>query len=248
MQLKDFPGVTFHWAHSPGINDSSERLVAVKDGIETVLFPAGNTNSVYVADVTGDGKKDLCANVYFFFSGLPSFNAVYVYDYANDRYYILADNSNTNHYRKVSYYVRIEGGKLLCDRIHVATSQVLATGTLAFGDCETGQQLYLKRLEAFEHPVYYTFIEDNSRKAVRLTTCGDGTCTLSFGTNDASGYAQGTYSKQDDRLSVLTDDGRTYLFRFEGENLIFVASGSSNLPEGCVLRDGAVLQAIAIFQ
>lgn len=247
FQMDAFPGVTFCWEYSPSVNRSSERLLAVKDGVETEIFPYGATNSVYVSDVTGDGKPDFCANVYFFFSGLPSFNAVYVYDYANDLYYILADDNNTNYYKKVSYYVRIEDGNLVCDRIHEATSQVLVTGTLAFGDCETGKQMYIKRLVTYESPVYYTCKEENSWRTARLTTCADGTCTLSFGTDSISDRAEGTYIKQDEKLIVFTDDDRTYMFRFEGEDLIFVKSGSSDLPENSAMHDGSLLEATPAY-
>ena len=42
---------------------------------------------IYQCDVTRDGTKDLCTDV-FFGSGMPR-NAVVVYDYVNDKFYIL---------------------------------------------------------------------------------------------------------------------------------------------------------------
>jgi len=130
QQLDAFPGVTFRWDHKPNVIDAGDRLVAVANGAEIVLFPDGATMSVYVADVTGDGKPDICANVYHFFSGLPSYNAVCVYDYANDAYYRLADVETTNHDTKVSYYLQLNDGKLVCHQVHEMTGQLIISGTL----------------------------------------------------------------------------------------------------------------------
>jgi len=245
--LDAFPDVTFSWYYSPGVINSSEQLIAVKDGIETTIIPYGNATSMYICDVTSDGKPDFCANVYFFFSGLPSFNAVYVYDYAHDVYYMMADDVNTGHYMKVSYYLRLEGGKLVCDKVHEATSQVLSTGILVLGDAEFGKQLYLVPQVTYDSPVYYQFAGDSIWENVKLTVCADGRCNIKFNTrlNDdgTANWAQGTYTKADGKLIMHTEDGEIYTFRFEGDDLVFLEKESYALPSNCALYDGAVLEA-----
>ena len=247
FRLDAFPGVTFCWENSPGVNDASERLIAVEDGVETEIFQYGFTNSVYVADATGDGKPDFCANVYYFFSGLPSFNAVYVYDYANEMYYSLVDDFDTNHSKKVSYYVRLEDGNLVCDKVHEATSQVLSTGILAMRDSVIGKELYLEPQDTYDSPVYYKFAGDSLRENVKLTVCADGRCNIFFNVriNDdgTSSWAQGTYTKADGKLIMHTEDGEIYTFRFEGDDLVFLEKESDDLPSNCALYDGAVLEA-----
>jgi hypothetical protein len=118
VELEGFLGVTVRWYFAPNYF-GNDRPVIVKDGKETLLFenfPSPTT--MYITDVTGDGKPDLCADVYYFFSGMPSFNAVCVYDYANDRYYMLSDSVHTSHAKKISYYLRMVDGKLLCDKVN----------------------------------------------------------------------------------------------------------------------------------
>ena len=252
QQLDAFPGVTFRWDYRPHVIDSSERLVAVKKGKETALFPVGATTSVYVADVTGDGKPDICANVYHFFSGFPSYNAVQVYDYANDKYYTLADRDNTNHDTKVSYYLRLRDGELVCDKIHEATNQVLASGTLDFVNAEIEQQLYLQPRVTYPSPVKYEFHGENYWwDFVSLIVCNDGSGKMMFNprlnADGSSNRAEGICVHEEDRLVFTTEDGRTFVFRFDGDDLVFLAEHSDALPSGCSLYDGAVLEARPYF-
>lgn len=248
FSMDAFPGVVLEWNYTPYVNASGERLVAIKDGEEMVLFPYGDVSAVYVSDVTGDGKPDLCANVSYFSSGIPLSDAVMVYDCANDILYSLRSDINSTFSSMVGYHLHLEDGKLICDKMDAYMSQVLATGTLAFGDCETGKQLYLKPLENHTYTTYKFVGEDAARDRVKLILCSDGTCTLNFGTGGTSGQTSGTYLEQDGKLRVFTDDDRTYMFHYEGENLVFVAKGSSDLPENCCLYDGAVLKSRSLFQ
>lgn len=245
VDLKAFPGVVFQWNHSPMINYETEGLVAIHNGVETELFPDGFVNSVYVADVTGDGKPDICANVYTSFSGFSSFNAVHVYDFANGCSYILSDAKPQDHYKNISYYLRLEDGKLVCDKVHVATSQVIATGTLGFDRWSMTNRLYLDHQVTYDSPVEYEFEGQTHNDRVSLIIRADGTFTALFDVrghedNDAD-WAHGTYTKEDGKLILSADDGRHFTFQIDGDNLIFVAKESSSLPKCCSLYDGALL-------
>lgn len=252
QQLNAFPGVMFRWDHKPNVIDAGDRLVAVKNGEETVLFPNGATMSVYVADVTGDGKPDICANVYHFFSGMPSYNEVCVYDYANDAYYRLSDAETANHDTKVSYYLQLSDGNLVCHQVHEATGQVLASGVLKLEYAENGQYLYMQMQIQYDSPVRYEFHGENYFvDVVYLTVCADGSCNILFNSrmNDdhTSNWAQGMCHTENDRLILTTEEGITYTFRFEGDDLVFLARKSDPLPDDCPLYNGAVLQAHPFF-
>lgn len=155
VELEGFEGVSVRWYFTPNAFYGSERPVLVKNGTETTLFEGfPSPTSLYITDVTGDGEPDLCADIYYFFSGLPSFNAVCVYDYANDLYYVLADAANTNHATKVSYYLRMEAGELVCDKITVAENSILATGTLYLENDGENKVLCMRPIYTYNSPVH----------------------------------------------------------------------------------------------
>ena len=68
-----FPNVTFRW--------TSGCVSAEENGETRVLFSGMPITNVYFSDVTGDGKPELCATVYFG-SGIVDSHII-VYDYAN---------------------------------------------------------------------------------------------------------------------------------------------------------------------
>ena len=78
-----FSSVTFRWKdESSGVS-----ILAEENGKTRTLFTGMPVVNVYFADVTGDGKPELCATVYFG-SGMVDSHIV-VYDYANRQSYTL---------------------------------------------------------------------------------------------------------------------------------------------------------------
>ncbi len=254
VELAGFQGVTVRWYFTPNAILSSEKPVLVKNGIETTLFENYPVPmSLYITDVTGDGKPDLCADVYYFFSGLPSFNAVCVYDYVNDRYYILGDWENMSHATKCSYYLRMDNGQLVCDKVTVAEGSVLVTGPLYLEEDGEETCLRMRPLYTYDAPVHYIYTGDHNLDRVTLIVTHEGTCRMHFshlpeGGHYAGGNLFGTYSIKGDMLYFYTEDLARYVFRFEGENLVFVKNQSSKLPEDCILRNGSVLEPNVVHE
>ena len=81
ITLDAYPGVTFRW--------TAGSVEAVENGRTRTLFSGMPVWSVYFADLTGDGKPELCATVSFG-SGIVD-NHIVVYDYANRQSYTLWD-------------------------------------------------------------------------------------------------------------------------------------------------------------
>lgn len=76
-----YPGVTFRWTAS--------QVSALADDQEEVLFGGMPVWSVFLADLNGDGKPELCANASWG-SGMIN-EQVLVYDYAAKTLYTLED-------------------------------------------------------------------------------------------------------------------------------------------------------------
>ena len=89
--------------------------------------------------------------------------------------------------------------------------------------------------------------------SVTLTVIHEGSAWLRFGCKPAdgvyrSGYLQGIYEQKDGMLYFRTEQKQNYVFRFEGEDLVFVEDVSSPVPENCILHDGMVLKADLRFE
>ncbi|MDE6732981.1 MAG: hypothetical protein K2J77_08920 [Oscillospiraceae bacterium] len=84
--LPEYPDVTFRW--------SSEKITAVKNGKETELFWGMPVWGVYLADLNGDGKREICSTASMG-SGMID-ERVYVFDYANGKLYELQDRFVNN--------------------------------------------------------------------------------------------------------------------------------------------------------
>lgn len=93
---EDYPGVVFRWTAS--------QVSAAADGEEEALFSGMPVWSVFLADLSGDGRPELCANVSFG-SGMVD-DRVLVYDYAAGALYTLEDRG----YR--DYTLALEEGRL----------------------------------------------------------------------------------------------------------------------------------------
>lgn len=95
--LPEFSDVRFKW--------SSENVTAVKGGKETELFWGMPVWSVYLADLNGDGKREICSGVSMG-SGIVD-ERIYAYDYANGKLYELQDRFTDN------YILELKDGVLM---------------------------------------------------------------------------------------------------------------------------------------
>lgn len=100
IAIDAFPDVTFRW--TSGTIEAIDVLSGV--GRTDTLFTGMPIRNVFFADVTGDGKPELCATVSFG-SGLIDEHIV-VYDYANRQSYTLWDRG---HY---DYHISLVDGAL----------------------------------------------------------------------------------------------------------------------------------------
>ena len=94
--LPEFPDVKFTW--------DTMNVIAEKDGEEAGLFWGMPVWSVYLADLNGDGKREICS-VVSVGSGIVD-ERIRVYDYANGKRYELSDRL------AYSYYLEIKDGVL----------------------------------------------------------------------------------------------------------------------------------------
>lgn len=85
--LPEFSKVKFKW--------SSDNIVAVKNKKETGLFWGMPVWGVYLADLNGDGKREICSTVSMG-SGMVD-ERVYAYDYANEKLYVLVARFRSNY-------------------------------------------------------------------------------------------------------------------------------------------------------
>lgn len=98
--VEAFPNVTFLWNNSA--------VKAKEDGKTRTLFSGMPITNVYFSDLTGDGKPELCATVYFG-SGVVDSHIV-VYDYVNKQTYALWNRM------EYDYHLYMENGRLLIGR------------------------------------------------------------------------------------------------------------------------------------
>ena len=102
--MPEFPGVTFVWTPDK---------VAVKD---KDLFYGMPVWSVYLADLTNDGKPEFCATVSMG-SGIVDTHVI-VYDYVTDNTYVMQDRMLYDYFLSIDDGTKLIGeGKLLVSRI-----------------------------------------------------------------------------------------------------------------------------------
>lgn len=85
--VPEFSKVKFKW--------SSDNVVAVKNKKETGLYWGMPVWGVYLADLNGDGKREICSCVSMG-SGIVD-ERIYAYDYANEKLYVLVARSRNNY-------------------------------------------------------------------------------------------------------------------------------------------------------
>ena len=101
VRISSFPNVTFLWEN----NGAGGTIIAKENGKTRTLFTGMPIENVYFLDVTGDGKPELCASVYFG-SGMIDEHVV-VYDYVNKQSYTLWDRGTFD------YHLYTADGELL---------------------------------------------------------------------------------------------------------------------------------------
>ena len=118
-ELPEYPGVTFRW--------EANQVSAVEDGRKRVLFTGMPVESVFLWDLTGDGKRELCA-VTAYGSGMVDYRVV-AYDYAAGEAYLLRNRG------MFDYELSLEDGQLQVIKYRYPAGsemgQPLAVGRLA---------------------------------------------------------------------------------------------------------------------
>ena len=116
ITLDAYPGVTFRWA--------AGSVEAIENGRTRTLFTGMPVWNVFFADVTGDGKPELCASVSYG-SGIVDEHII-VYDYANRQAYTLWSRG------EFDYHLSAVDGKLQVNKrpYNNSTAPLLDIGTL----------------------------------------------------------------------------------------------------------------------
>lgn len=96
ITLPEYPDMSFNW--------TSENVTANDGSGETPLYWGMPVYSVYLCDLTGDGKRELCFTVAYG-SGIVDYHII-VYDIAENREYTLWDRG------EYDYSLTMEGDKL----------------------------------------------------------------------------------------------------------------------------------------
>lgn len=96
LRLEEYPGVTFRW--------TAGGATAKDETGETVLIGGMPVWNVFLCDLNGDGKRELCATAYFGSGAVDSH--IEVYDYAAGQWYILWDRM------EYDYALSLEDGQL----------------------------------------------------------------------------------------------------------------------------------------
>ena len=229
VKLEGFRDVSVRWSHTPNLITSEENPVLVKSGKEQTLFADYRPpSSLYVADITGDGKPDLCADVYYHFSGLPSFNAVCVYDIAADCYYLLDDRPDGSpHESQISYSLRMEQGRLLCDKTLEYGNSLLSSGTLFI--TESGQLQMQVETELDPSNKQYVYTKPGAGSDFYINIYADGTFQYYAG-RYSSHIGLGDWKLKNGKLylydTTLTNS-MTFVFSVHENALAYIAAESN---------------------
>lgn len=105
FDIEGLPGVTFERMPNKDLGDT---LSVTENGVSRDLLWCNEITAIYLCDLSGDGIKDICAEIRFYAGNL---SAVYVYDYAQDKQYVLSGckREKLSHF---DYYIQENGGNL----------------------------------------------------------------------------------------------------------------------------------------
>ena len=122
--IEDYPDVQFVW--------SDESIKAVyADGSKQTIITGMPVWSVYLSDLSGDGKQEICCGVSFG-SGIID-DRIIVYDYAQGKQYELSDRG------KYDYYLRMDSDKLFVVGKDYSTIRQTRYGELALTETADGE-------------------------------------------------------------------------------------------------------------
>lgn len=119
--MPEYPGVTFQLIGDTAPPALIQSIVAIENGQTTTILYGNPISNLYLCDLDGDGKRELCATVGCRASNLPS-TSIMVCNYAGLNTYIIQE-PNWN-----DYWLSMENGALvayhdLCpfglDHIHI---------------------------------------------------------------------------------------------------------------------------------
>ena len=113
--LPEYPGVTFRW--------TADRVCAVEDGNETVLFSGMPVWSVFLCDLNGDGLRELCSVTSFGFGIVD--DRIIAYDFSAKETFMLQSRV------MFDYGLTLEGGQLQVSRFRYTDGRKLSEGRLA---------------------------------------------------------------------------------------------------------------------
>ena len=163
--LPQFPNVTF--------KGTPEAVIAEGNGEINTIISGMPVWNVFLSDLTGDGIPDFCATVSYG-SGIIDEHVV-VYDYATKTEYTLWDRGNFD------YTLRLENGKLLCDKWLYPHSGLVESGELMLVHAGGGEglRLELRREEEKETPNSVSFrnMDFSGVTSIRLDNARNGKST-----------------------------------------------------------------------
>lgn len=114
FDMPEFPGVKFK------LDEDGLNVLAIADGAEKGLYWGMPVIDVYLADLNGDGKREICSTAAMG-SGIVD-ERVYAYDFANERLYTLCGRFECDYRLElrgdVLFYVKSEtfsGGETLSE-------------------------------------------------------------------------------------------------------------------------------------
>ncbi len=105
FDIEGFPGVTFERNPNKELGDT---ISVTENGVSRDLFRSDKINAIYLCDLSGDGKKEICAEISF---NKGYCSAILVYDYAQNKQYILSGRKGKNP-SLYNYYIQENGDSL----------------------------------------------------------------------------------------------------------------------------------------